>query len=150
MTVRRTIGNIIAILLACMWTFATQAHFTSRYTPDFAASIDASTKEVHPAFAFSGLSVEQVHNSSQTDPSVKRSQTDILHQLKYFFGTLGLATASLLWLPQTRRLGCRAAASVTFVGRVYSMLVVEGMDRGGLEVVAVSAGAAAVAARLLG
>ena len=63
MTLRRTIGNIIAILLACKWTFASQAHFTSKNTPDFAKSIDASTKAVHPAFAFSGLAVEQVHSS---------------------------------------------------------------------------------------
>jgi hypothetical protein len=63
MSIRHTIGNVIAILLACMWTFASQAHFTSKYTPDFASSIEASTKAVHPAFAFTGLSVEQVHSN---------------------------------------------------------------------------------------
>lgn len=62
---------------------------------------------------------------------------------------LGIATASLLWLPQTRRLGCRSAAFVTFVGRVYPMLTVENMESGNVEVVAASAGAATIAAMLL-
>lgn len=63
----RTAGNIIAIVLACLWTFTSQAHLTPKYTPDMADSIQATTKAIHPAFEFSGLSVEQViHIPSHT------------------------------------------------------------------------------------
>ena len=56
----KTIGNVVALPLAALWTVASQAHFTAQYTPDLAASIERTTKYVSPAFEFSGLSVEQV------------------------------------------------------------------------------------------
>lgn len=63
MPVNDTLGNVLALLLACLWTVATQAHFTAQYTPDLAASVDKTTKYVSPAFEFSGLSVDQVPNT---------------------------------------------------------------------------------------
>lgn len=70
-------------------------------------------------------------------------------QLQQLFGTLGLTTAALLWIPQTRVIGCRAAAFVTFVGRVYPQIMVKNLERADMLAVGVSAGAAALAAVLL-
>lgn len=60
MTLRRAVGHVVAIALACLWTFASQAHLTTRLTPDMAAAVDKTYKGMHKAYKPSGLSDEQV------------------------------------------------------------------------------------------
>ena len=60
MSIRRTAGNTVAILLAFVWTYASQAHFTAKLTPGVAEDINASTRTIHRAFELSDVSVDQV------------------------------------------------------------------------------------------
>lgn len=60
MNFKRTAGSLVAIMLACLWTYASQAHFTAQFTPDLAAGVDQMAEGVHEAFKFTGFSVEEV------------------------------------------------------------------------------------------
>jgi hypothetical protein len=49
---RRTLGHLASLSIACLYLYAGQAHFTSRFTPEFAGNIDAMTANSHRAFWF--------------------------------------------------------------------------------------------------
>ena len=67
MGLSRTIGNIIAIILACLWTYASQAHFTAKLTSELAAGVDESTRTLHRAFESTGFSVNEVSSDALHD-----------------------------------------------------------------------------------
>ena len=60
MPFRHIFGNTIALILALPWTYASQAHFTGRFTPDLAARIDASVWTSQHAFSWTGLGNDEV------------------------------------------------------------------------------------------
>ncbi|KAK3721287.1 hypothetical protein LTR37_003162 [Vermiconidia calcicola] len=109
MSLRRTIGNVLALFLSAFWLFPSQAHLTNKLTPDLADKIAATTATTHKAFEPTGLDADQVQT---------------------IFGILGILTSVLLTglLGRTRRLGFLLAILITVAGRVYPMLTIKGAE----------------------
>lgn len=150
MRLARRIGSVIALMLACLWTVASQAHFTDRLTPDIAAGVHRSTTTLHEAFWFLSLSVNQVSNKQQM---FKYSNCDLFRlteQIEHLFGSLGMLTALFLWIPRTRTLGLLMAILVTLAGRVYPQVLIEDPNEPHLGGAIASAAVAGIAALLIG
>lgn len=86
----------IGFLIAALYTLAGQAHFTSQFTPDLAASIEEMTPNSLRGF---GLGLEYL-------------------PFKYTLGAFDLLGALLLWRKRTRRAGF-ITAIFGFAGGLY-------------------------------
>lgn len=94
---RTTISDAAGLVIAALYTFAGQAHFTSRLTPGLAAQVEQMTPNSHKAFWF-------LHLNYIT--------------LKRVFGAFDLIAAALLWRKSTRKAGL-VMAIVGFSGGAY-------------------------------
>lgn len=59
-TAKRNLGHLLGFGIAVLYTIAGQAHFTSRFTPGMAATVEEMTPRSHEAFWFLRLSYEHV------------------------------------------------------------------------------------------
>ena len=68
MRVARQIGNTLAILMTWLWLYASQAHFTDRFSPALAQDLDNGAQTLQSVNdIFGALSIEQVRVRMSSD-----------------------------------------------------------------------------------
>lgn len=59
-SIQSYISDAIGLFIAVLYTIAGQAHYTSRFTPGMAATVDSMTPNTHRSLWFLGLDYETV------------------------------------------------------------------------------------------